>query len=295
MNFENKKIVVIGDSILDQTIVTTPVGISLESPTLKVEETFSDVTLGGAANVAKNVLALGAKCTYVSPVSKDEYYPNYGSWAHPNLHFKKLWSLHKNTVKIRVWVEKSGESYKYLQVNRTSNHHPVMPWGIKETIKDADVIVLVDYGLGMFGNVKNIITEAKRYKIPVIASSQMSDKDNRYALFRDADYLCMNESEAESCPFPFIGCVTLGSKGCCWVGSQSISHKGFEVEAKDPCGAGDAFLAALSLCLDNINEKSLAFCNAWAALSTTKVGTVQPTIGETNDLLRSVESQQVAS
>jgi len=295
MNFENKKVVVIGDSILDQTIVTTPVGISLESPTLKVEETFSDITLGGAANVAKNILALGAQCTYVSPISKDEYYHYYDTWTHPNLHFKKLWSPHKNTVKMRVWVEKAGENYKYLQVNRTSNHHPVMRWAIKDTIEDADVIVLVDYGLGMFGNVKDILTEAKRCKIPVIASSQMSDRDNRYELFRDANYLCMNEEEAETCSFPFIGCITLGSKGCCWIGSQIIPHEGFEVDVKDPCGAGDAFLAALSLCLRNINQESLAFCNAWAAASTTKVGTVHPTLGEVYELLRSTESQQMAS
>ena len=293
MNFENKKVVVVGDSILDQTIITSPIGISLESPTLKVEEIDRTITLGGAANVVKNILALGAQCTYVSPVGEDEYIDYYTTWEHKNLSFKKLLSPRHNTVKTRVWIERGTETYKYLQINKTHEDEEVRyRWPVKKIIKGADVVVLVDYGLGMFGEVESIVKAARAYNIPVIASSQMSDKTNRYELFRSADYFCMNEEEAASYHGSFDGCVTLGARGCsfrCMVARESeiVTHRGFVVDTKDPCGAGDSFLAAFSLCIDDINEDSLAFCNAWAAVSTTTVGTITPNLGETYELLRS--------
>jgi sugar/nucleoside kinase (ribokinase family) len=44
----------------------------------------------------------------------------------------------------------------------------------------------------------------------------------------------------------------------------------------DPCGAGDAFLAAFSLGDRSQPEESLKIANIWGALSTTIHGTIPP-------------------
>lgn len=290
MNFKDKTILVIGDSILDETIVGKAVGCSLETPTMKLEETAREMSFGGAANVVENILALGGSCRYITPVGDDEYSHHFDNWLdqnRQNLHFSPLNTHRLNNVKTRIWSTKGDERYKYLQINRTDDT-PVTSRisTLHYHMEGVDAIVLVDYGLGMFGEVDYIIKEASIVGVPVIASSQMSDRENRYHLFEKADYLCMNLSEAQAYNKPFNGCITLGEHGCAFQDSKSKhTLAGFKVKAVDTCGAGDAFLAALSLCVPQVDAEALAFCNAWAALSTTKLGTTPPEIGELDELL----------
>ena len=50
----NKKVLVIGDVILDSWQYANAVGLSLESPTLKAQFTHKEQTFGGTANVVAN-------------------------------------------------------------------------------------------------------------------------------------------------------------------------------------------------------------------------------------------------
>jgi len=59
VNFKNKKILVIGDIILDRYIFGKVVRISPEAPVPVVEVYEEQYRLGGAANVANNIIALG--------------------------------------------------------------------------------------------------------------------------------------------------------------------------------------------------------------------------------------------
>ena len=309
MIFDDKRVLVVGDSILDETISGKAVGLSLESPTLKIDESSREVTFGGAANVVQNILALGAKCTYITPLAFDGYSQYYDNWDHKNLRLVRATGISSNTVKTRVWIEKSGERYKYLQINKTNKFEVVNKLdSVSYHMSDADVVLLVDYGLGMFGDVNYIIKEAKKSKIPVIASSQVSSGRNRMLLFSESNYLCMNEHEfrhikesisrgpsrfanALSLPEGRPQCVTLGSKGSVFTdGAIVYKTPGFKVDCIDPCGAGDSFLAAFSLCINDVTEESLRFCNAWAAMSTTKIGTTSPTLKEAHELLRGPKS-----
>ncbi len=292
MIFKDKNILVIGDSILDETIVGRAVGCSLESPTMKLEESARDVSFGGAANVVENILALGGSCKCITHIGRDEYSHYFESWLdqnRPNLWLSSLTMDRFNNVKTRIWATKEDERYKYLQINRTDD--TVVPFRIPTInphMEGMDAVVLVDDGLGMFGEVNFIIKVEISEGAPVIASSQMSDRENRYHLFEKADYLCMNFSESQEYDKSFHGCITHGVQGCTFQDSKHKgTHTGFKVKSVDPCGAGDAFLAAFSLCVPQVDADALAFCNAWAALSTTKLGTTPPKIGELDELLGS--------
>jgi rfaE bifunctional protein kinase chain/domain len=72
-NFRNKKILVIGDVMLDRYMIGNVQRISPEAPVPVVELTREEDRLGGAANVALNIISLGAKVVLASVVGNDEY------------------------------------------------------------------------------------------------------------------------------------------------------------------------------------------------------------------------------
>ncbi len=70
-NFSNKKILVIGDVLLDQYIVGNVSKISPEAPVPIVLQEQSFYNPGGSANVANNLSNLSAKVTLVGKVGDD--------------------------------------------------------------------------------------------------------------------------------------------------------------------------------------------------------------------------------
>jgi len=69
--FSSKRIVVIGDVILDQYIWGSVNRISPEAPVPIVEVTSETLRLGGAANAAANICSLGGKADVISVVGED--------------------------------------------------------------------------------------------------------------------------------------------------------------------------------------------------------------------------------
>jgi D-beta-D-heptose 7-phosphate kinase/D-beta-D-heptose 1-phosphate adenosyltransferase len=70
-SFRHKSILVIGDLILDRYIIGRVDRISQEAPVPIVEVTSESFRLGGAANVANNIVSLGGKASVAGLVGKD--------------------------------------------------------------------------------------------------------------------------------------------------------------------------------------------------------------------------------
>ena len=70
--FKNKKIIVIGDVMLDKYIWGEVSRISPEAPVQIVNVTKESYSPGGAANVANNIAALNSKPLMVGIVGNDE-------------------------------------------------------------------------------------------------------------------------------------------------------------------------------------------------------------------------------
>src|SRR5438105_14867743 len=66
-----KRVAVIGDAMLDVYLRGDVNRISPEAPVPVVRVTERKLALGGAANVAQNVLAIGAECELVCAVGAD--------------------------------------------------------------------------------------------------------------------------------------------------------------------------------------------------------------------------------
>jgi D-beta-D-heptose 7-phosphate kinase/D-beta-D-heptose 1-phosphate adenosyltransferase len=70
-SFKDKKILIIGDVILDRYIFGKVSRISPEAPVPVVDVVRESFLLGGAANVANNIIALGGKVTVAGVIGKD--------------------------------------------------------------------------------------------------------------------------------------------------------------------------------------------------------------------------------
>ena len=69
--FANRHVLVVGDVMVDRFIVGTVTRISPEAPVPVVKFQSEHSRLGGAANVAHNIAALGATVTLVGIVGAD--------------------------------------------------------------------------------------------------------------------------------------------------------------------------------------------------------------------------------
>lgn len=289
-SFEKKKVLLIGDTILDVFVYSKAVKLNFDAPTPEAEENKVDEFFGGASLVAKNILELGGSVHFVSVVGDDADAQKYGTFTHPKL--EKVFLVdrgRRTTVKRRFWVD----GYKLVQVNQVSNYdidkklEEDILQKVEPLFGQVDTVIVADNGHGLL--TKNLIAQlvslSQKYQKPLYVDC----KTGHHHFYRGADCLFPNEKEAKSIspaldPKEFAEkcrvkniVIKLGAKGvmALW-GGNLISIPGQQVEAVDTCGAGDAFFAAFSLGDRNFPKETLAVSNAWAALSTTLKGTAIP-------------------
>src|SRR5215475_13754231 len=69
--FSGRTVIVVGDLIVDEYLIGKPGRISREAPVIILKFTDRDVRLGGAANAAHNVHALGARVVPIGVLGRD--------------------------------------------------------------------------------------------------------------------------------------------------------------------------------------------------------------------------------
>ncbi len=297
-SFKQKKILLIGDTILDVYSYSHAVCKALDAPTVEAEQDKFSVSFGGASLVANNILELGGSVIFFSVVGDDENARHYDSFDNPRL--DKHFFIDKNrrtTVKRKFWVD----GYKLLQVNEVDNYgidanlEKEIADSIEPHVDKADLMVISDPQHGMLTNnlIKHLKGLAKKYQKPLYVDTQISHKDSNHHLYKNADCIFLNQNEAkavdpgfdtdkpeyslnlirEELEIPNV-IVKIGDKGSLALFSGNyIKASPYGVKTVDACGAGDAFLAAFSLGDTKSIADTLEVSNIWAALSTTIYGT----------------------
>ena len=318
---KEKTVLVIGDSILDVSVYCEAIGLSLETPTLKAKKIKSEITMGGASNVVKNCLALGVRCHFITVLGEDSLYKEYESWQDENLAISAIIEERENISKTRYWIQKEDQNYKYLQLN-TGNNKPIsedskrcMLELVEEIVDNFDIVILIDYQNGIFSSKKfvqslvKIINEKNKL---VICNSQKSTNQVRQSWFAGADLISMNQEEALANDKNFSleqkslkhlqeklnsgVCVTLGDSGSAIRGvdhTEEYSCDALKIDSENICGAGDAFLACLSI-LDwkKYPLEALAISNTWAALSINKLEMTCPNREELIELVKVLDNER---
>jgi len=180
--FSNMNFLVIGDLMVDSYIRGHVERVSVEAPIPIVKVTGQDYHLGGAGNVALNLLALGAKSTICSVVGSDDN-------GRRLIHEIKELGLPENgilqsenrvtTVKTRV-ISGSQQVLRYdseITDPITKDEEKVLLETIKSTMPNVDGVIFEDYDKGTI--TKNLITEtiaeAKNQGKPVIVDPKIKN------------------------------------------------------------------------------------------------------------------------
>jgi sugar/nucleoside kinase (ribokinase family) len=237
------KILLIGDTIIDHDVDTEVSGVSLETPTIKTKALFEKYILGGASAVAKHLKNLGSDVTFLTACNK----------KFVNLFLNEGIDLiniddEYSSVKTRIWIQKDGQRYKYLQINdekKISNSKLSAGQSTLQTLIDRnhfDKIVISDYRLGVVSD--QILRTALDNKIFKIGACQQSDQSSALMRLKGCDLLVCNEIEAENLNLNKHSiCITLGEKGCIFKDKFYASEP---LKSVNSIGAGDSFLAAIA-------------------------------------------------
>ncbi len=190
---KNARVLVVGDVMLDRYWFGNVDRISPEAPVPVVHVQRTEERPGGAANVARNVAALGGQATLLSVVGDDEAGRSLATLlAQANV--KTL--FHKDaqlptTVKLRV----IGRQQQLIRIDfETPPSREVLEdkLGEFESLVDGiDVVILSDYGKGGLTHVAKMIDAARRHGKPVL----IDPKGDDFSKYRGASLLTPNRGE----------------------------------------------------------------------------------------------------
>ncbi|HEY5220735.1 MAG TPA: PfkB family carbohydrate kinase [Candidatus Paceibacterota bacterium] len=267
--FKGVKAVVMGDIMLDRWTFGDVDRISPEAPVPVVLKKSEKITLGGAANVANNLAALGASVSLVGVMGDDEAGDLItGLLEQSNIDAKAILRFSN-----RPTIEKQrivfGENHQLLRLdseqrgNLTPTEEERSYALLLPLVKECDVIVLSDYGKGFFSEqfAQKIIALAKTEKKTVLADLKPAHK--KY--FFGVDVITPNLKEAREMTglsdlldvgpklvqeFGAHAIVTLGGEGMSLFRREDASHyhaPGKKIKVFDVSGAGDTSIAVLAL------------------------------------------------
>jgi rfaE bifunctional protein kinase chain/domain len=179
---EQARVLVVGDVMLDRYWYGAVDRISPEAPVPVVRISREENRLGGCANVAYNVVQLGARCDLLSVVGDDEASHQLESLVSNTgiaPHFGRDAQL-KTTVKLRV----IGRQQQLLRVDfeNTPQNEVLasMSDRFAQLLTHASVVLFSDYGKGGLTHVAQMIQAARDANKPVLIDPKGSDF-SRYA------------------------------------------------------------------------------------------------------------------
>jgi rfaE bifunctional protein kinase chain/domain len=191
--FARARVLVVGDVMLDRYWFGNVERISPEAPVPVVRVNRSEERPGGAANVARNGAALGARVTLLSVVGRDEAGVKLTQLLK---HDRVTARLHHDagvstTVKLRV----IGRQQQLLRVDfETTPGHEVLAAKLREyrrLVRTHNVVILSDYGKGGLAHIETMIAIARKAGIAVLVDPKGDD----FKRYRGATMLTPNRSE----------------------------------------------------------------------------------------------------
>ena len=195
-----QRVAVVGDAMLDVYLRGEVSRISPEAPVPVVRVLDRKLALGGAANVAQNVLAIGAECELVAAIGSDRE----GAQLRELLEKLKADTRSLVTVK-RPTTTKTRVLARAQQVVRFDEEEDADIGGddvksiVERTdaaIADADALVLQDYNKGVLtpSVIEAVMKRATKRKIPVV----VDPKYRNFFAYRGATIFKPNRRELEA-------------------------------------------------------------------------------------------------
>jgi D-glycero-beta-D-manno-heptose-7-phosphate kinase len=189
------RVLVVGDAMLDRYWYGTVDRISPEAPVPVVRVTRTEERIGAAANVAYNIVTLGAQASLLSVMGDDEAshrLEELVTQTRITPYFGRDAKL-KTTVKLRV----IGRQQQLLRLdfeNTPESEILASQSAVFETLyPQHDVVLFSDYGKGGLAHIVRMVTQARDAGLTVLVDPKGSD----YERYRHASVITPNRSELE--------------------------------------------------------------------------------------------------
>lgn len=273
--FHGRRILCVGDVMVDRSIYGEVKRISPEAPVPVVRITRETSELGGAGNVVRNLAALGASCAFVAAIGEDRAGQEVSNLLArlPVEPYLRVSRYRETTIKNRFF---SLDGHHLLRADRETrlplaedDAADVMRAIVSE-LPRADAVILSDYGKGVLSEdvIRAVIKDATVQGKPVIVDPKGID----YRRYSGASVLTPNRAElAEATGLTVdtteslvaaahalardigVGAVlvTRSGEGMTLVTADGVvHHQAAETrEVADVTGAGDTVAAAFTLSL----------------------------------------------
>jgi D-beta-D-heptose 7-phosphate kinase/D-beta-D-heptose 1-phosphate adenosyltransferase len=198
---QSSRVAVLGDIMLDRYLIGDTERVSPEAPVPVVTVAERHAALGGAANVAANVVALGAHCLLVGVVGDDVD----GAAIRQELAVARLEDRFVQTVAGRPTTSKTRIIARGQQIVRIDDEVDTLLEGqdlsrlvaaAREALADADALLLEDYNKGTLspGVIASVMEVAKRRGIPIV----VDPKYRQFFEYAGATVFKPNRRELES-------------------------------------------------------------------------------------------------
>jgi D-beta-D-heptose 7-phosphate kinase/D-beta-D-heptose 1-phosphate adenosyltransferase len=272
--FARRRVLVVGDVMLDRFLVGSVTRISPEAPVPVVRYESEYARLGGAANVAHNLSALGAAVTLVGLVGSDAA----AAQLREQLAASGLAADGLVDDRSRRTVEKvrivTGRNQQVARIDYEDDRdasgeaETTLVDRVRALAREADVLLVSDYLKGAITRtLMQALLDVRQPGAPVVVDPKIPHLDR----YRGATLITPNTHEAEVATHRVIrsdadaqdaahdfraraGCasvlITRGEHGL-WLSSDAIEGAvpAAAREVADVTGAGDTVVATLSLAL----------------------------------------------
>jgi rfaE bifunctional protein kinase chain/domain len=317
--FSKVKLIVIGDIMMDRSILGSVSRISPEAPVPVVVVEKEDFHLGGAANVANNIRSLGGKVSLCGVLGRDET----GQKILQKLVERGIQTQgifleqgRETTVKTRI-IAHHPHHQQLVRVDRETTDHlqastfRSLSKFLTERIEEFDGIVISDYEKGLLTRelIRTIIQRGKKAEKLIMVDPKLKN----FFSYQRATVVTPNTQEAsEASGIPMTGessvkkmgrkllkrlecdalVITQGEKGMTVFEPHQEPYAVPTVarEVYDVTGAGDTVIGTMALALGTggsvkmMDAASLA--NYAAGIVVGKVGTATATLEELRRIIR---------
>ncbi len=299
-NIQSKNILVIGDVMLDTYFTGDVKRISPEAPIPVFHKNAERSVLGGAANVAANLVAAGQNVSMMAMVGNDETGEKLRNiFEEQGINTELMLPLDRHTTEKTRFLASNNQQVLRLDVEDTE---PLSEADCEKLISalDAklsffDLILMSDYmkGLLTFEFTQAVIRKAKDYGIPVIIDVKDPKLEKyigatllkpnlkelrdltRLKAETDDEIITASETLRKSCLADYV-LTTCGERGMVLIGeNEPYFIPAFGQEVFDVTGAGDTTIAYLGACMVNgfSMRESVDIANTAAGIQVSKVGT----------------------
>ncbi|NNM79323.1 MAG: D-glycero-beta-D-manno-heptose-7-phosphate kinase [Gallionella sp.] len=306
--FSGAKVLVVGDVMLDRYWFGDVHRISPEAPVPVLKVDRVEERPGGAANVARNIAALGARSTLLSVLGDDEAGDCLAKLLAQHSNLTAL--LHRDSsISTIIKLRAIARHQQLLRIDfETPPSHEVLNAALEDfraQLSGADVVILSDYGKGGLTHIAEMIELARAAGKPVLVDPKGDD----YARYRGATLLTPNRSEfrlvagnwrneaeltakAEKLRVE-LGLdallVTRSEEGMSLYRQDSVLHEPTHTrEVFDVSGAGDTVIATLAVMLASgaALPDAMRVANRAAGIVVGKLGTA---VVSREEILRDME------